>query len=82
VLVLITEPLWVEAFRVREVVGVTVQCVYWDHDLVSGAQFQWRVAFERVVSNTSAIHTGSWWVQPESFCEYQGKYIATYQLES
>jgi hypothetical protein len=80
VLVFITEPLWVKAVRVGEVVGVMVQCVYWDNDVVSRTQFQWRVAFERVVLNTNAIHTSPWWVQPESFCEYQRKYIAAYQL--
>jgi hypothetical protein len=44
-LVVIAEPLWVKAFRVRVVVGVTVHCIYWDKDVVSGMQFQWRVGF-------------------------------------
>jgi hypothetical protein len=45
VLVVIAEPLWVKAFRVRVVVGVTLQRIYWDKDVVSRMQFQWRVAF-------------------------------------
>jgi hypothetical protein len=56
VLVFIAETLWVKAVRVREVVGVTVQCIYWEKDIVTRMQFQWRVAFERVVFNTNAIH--------------------------
>jgi hypothetical protein len=70
VLVFIAEPLWVKAVGIGEVVGVTVQRIYWDKDTVSRTQFQWRVTFEHVVLNTNAIHATAWWIQPESFCEY------------
>jgi hypothetical protein len=63
-LVVIAEPLWVKAFRVRVVVGVMMQCVYWDEDAVSWTQFQWRIRFQCVVLNTESIYCRRWWVEP------------------
>ena len=69
-LVFITEPLWVKAFRVRVVLGVTVQPNDGNKEGFSWMYFHRRVRFQYVGSNTHSINSYSWWIESESFCKY------------
>lgn len=68
-LVFITEPLWVKAFRVRVVLGVTVQPNDGNKEDFSWMYFHRRVRFQCVGSNTNSINSCSWWIESKGFCK-------------
>ena len=70
VLAFITEPIWVKAFRVRIVLGVTVQPNDGNKEDFSWMYFHRRVRFQYVGSNTHSINSCSWWIESQSFCKY------------
>ena len=69
-LVFITEPLWVKAFRVRVVLGVTVQPNDGNKEGFSWLYFHRRVRFQYIRSNTHSINSCNWWVESEGFCKF------------
>jgi hypothetical protein len=67
--VLIAEPFRVEALRIREVLGVVMQCIDWNEDGVSRYKVERGVCLQAVGFHTESICDHCRWEHSQRLCK-------------